>query len=170
MLEQFLKNCSLLEGPTLEKPVKDCIRMLDGDVTDMVEAKSLSLNPQHIHIYSASWGPDDDGKTVDGPASLARQAFENGIRMVELHALQLVIDIEGDAPSSSALPVLPKEPVPFHPNTPVIGAISPHLRDANKVIALQLECSRPWILCIPNSKTPGVDLESPLVLSARDSR
>ncbi|KAI1239706.1 Proprotein convertase subtilisin/kexin type 5, partial [Lamprotornis superbus] len=57
------------------------VRMLDGDVTDMVEAKSLSLNPQHIHIYSASWGPDDDGKTVDGPASLARQAFENGIRM-----------------------------------------------------------------------------------------
>uniref|UniRef100_A0AAR2KQ17 P/Homo B domain-containing protein n=1 Tax=Pygocentrus nattereri TaxID=42514 RepID=A0AAR2KQ17_PYGNA len=57
------------------------VRMLDGDVTDMVEAKSLSLQPQHIDIYSASWGPDDDGKTVDGPASLARQAFENGIRL-----------------------------------------------------------------------------------------
>ncbi|XP_077200877.1 proprotein convertase subtilisin/kexin type 5 isoform X2 [Paroedura picta] len=57
------------------------VRMLDGDVTDMVEAKSLSLNPQHIHIYSASWGPDDDGKTVDGPAPLTRQAFENGVRM-----------------------------------------------------------------------------------------
>ncbi|XP_030622390.1 proprotein convertase subtilisin/kexin type 5b [Chanos chanos] len=56
------------------------VRMLDGDVTDMVEAKSLSLHPQHIDIYSASWGPDDDGKTVDGPAALARQAFENGIR------------------------------------------------------------------------------------------
>ncbi|XP_028824606.1 proprotein convertase subtilisin/kexin type 5-like isoform X1 [Denticeps clupeoides] len=56
------------------------VRMLDGDVTDMVEAKSLSLQPQHIDIYSASWGPDDDGKTVDGPAALARQAFENGIR------------------------------------------------------------------------------------------
>uniref|UniRef100_A0A8C2KSV0 Proprotein convertase subtilisin/kexin type 5b n=1 Tax=Cyprinus carpio TaxID=7962 RepID=A0A8C2KSV0_CYPCA len=56
------------------------VRMLDGDVTDMVEAKSLSLHPQHIDIYSASWGPDDDGKTVDGPASRARQAFENGIR------------------------------------------------------------------------------------------
>ncbi|KAJ8380876.1 hypothetical protein SKAU_G00016540 [Synaphobranchus kaupii] len=56
------------------------VRMLDGDVTDMVEAKSLSLHPQHIDIYSASWGPDDDGKTVDGPASLARQAFESGIR------------------------------------------------------------------------------------------
>lgn len=65
--------------------------MLDGDVTDMVEAKSLSLHPQHIDIYSASWGPDDDGKTVDGPASLARQAFENGIRLVSerAHACRL---------------------------------------------------------------------------------
>lgn len=34
------------------------VRMLDGDVTDAVEARSLSLNPQHIDIYSASWGPD----------------------------------------------------------------------------------------------------------------
>ncbi|GAB0207007.1 protein NYNRIN-like [Grus japonensis] len=34
----------------------------------------------------------------------------------------------------------------------------------------KLECSGPRILCIPDSKTPGVDLESPLVLSARDSR
>jgi hypothetical protein len=40
--------------------------MLDGDVTDAVEAQSLGLKPQHIDIYSASWGPDDDGKTVDG--------------------------------------------------------------------------------------------------------
>lgn len=31
------------------------VRMLDGDVTDAVEARSLSLNPQHIDIYSASW-------------------------------------------------------------------------------------------------------------------
>ncbi|XP_032227541.1 proprotein convertase subtilisin/kexin type 6 isoform X2 [Nematostella vectensis] len=55
------------------------VRMLDGDVTDAVEAGSLSLNPQHIDIYSASWGPDDDGKTVDGPARLARKAFTDGI-------------------------------------------------------------------------------------------
>ena len=49
--------------------------MLDGDVTDAVEARSLGLNSQHIHIYSASWGPDDDGKTVDGPGRLATRAF-----------------------------------------------------------------------------------------------
>lgn len=55
------------------------VRMLDGDVTDAVEARSLSLNSQHIHVYSASWGPDDDGKTVDGPGELATRAFLEGI-------------------------------------------------------------------------------------------
>ncbi|KAF2359038.1 Peptidase S8/S53 domain [Trinorchestia longiramus] len=55
------------------------VRMLDGDVTDAVEARSLALNPQHIDIYSASWGPDDDGKTVDGPGELATRAFVEGI-------------------------------------------------------------------------------------------
>ncbi|KZS05709.1 Amontillado [Daphnia magna] len=56
------------------------VRMLDGDVTDAVEARSLSHNSQHIDIYSASWGPDDDGKTVDGPGELATRAFLDGIR------------------------------------------------------------------------------------------
>jgi len=58
--------------------------MLDGDVTDAVEAKSLSLNPQHIQIYSASWGPDDDGQTVDGPGPLARKAFHDGVTSVRV--------------------------------------------------------------------------------------
>lgn len=56
--------------------------MLDGDVTDAVEARSLSLYPQHIDIYSASWGPDDDGKTVDGPGELATRAFSEGVAKV----------------------------------------------------------------------------------------
>ena len=38
--------------------------MLDGMVNDAVEAHSLSLNPSHINIYSASYGPEDDGKTL----------------------------------------------------------------------------------------------------------
>ena len=58
------------------------VRMLDGDVTDAVEARSLSLNPHHIDIYSASWGPDDDGKTVDGPGELATRAFIEGVTKV----------------------------------------------------------------------------------------
>lgn len=58
--------------------------MLDGDMTDMVEAQSLSLRQQYIDIYSSSWGPDDDGRTVDGPGPLARLALETGIRKVSV--------------------------------------------------------------------------------------
>lgn len=56
------------------------VRMLDGTVTDDVEAQALGFNPNHIDVYSASWGPDDNGKTVDGPGHLAALAFVNGVR------------------------------------------------------------------------------------------
>ena len=32
------------------------IRMLDGSISDSVEARSLSFNSDHIDIYSSSWG------------------------------------------------------------------------------------------------------------------
>lgn len=56
--------------------------MLDGIVTDAIEASSIGFNPEHVHIYSASWGPNDDGKTVEGPGRLAQKAFEYGIQKV----------------------------------------------------------------------------------------
>lgn len=56
--------------------------MLDGTVNDAVEARALGLNPDIIDIYSASWGPEDDGKTVDGPGPLARRAFIYGVTNV----------------------------------------------------------------------------------------
>lgn len=55
---------------------------MDGDVTDIVEAQSLSFRPQHIDIYLASWGPEDDGATLEGPGPLTRLAFQNGIKTV----------------------------------------------------------------------------------------
>nr|XP_015215671.1 PREDICTED: neuroendocrine convertase 1 [Lepisosteus oculatus] len=58
------------------------IRMLDGIVTDAIEASSIGFNPEHVDIYSASWGPNDDGKTVEGPGRLAQKAFEYGIQKV----------------------------------------------------------------------------------------
>lgn len=56
--------------------------MLDGIVTDAIEASSIGFNPEHVDIYSASWGPNDDGKTVEGPGRLAQKAFEYGIQKV----------------------------------------------------------------------------------------
>lgn len=56
--------------------------MLDGSVTDMVEARSLSHNYNKIDIYSSSWGPDDNGRTVDGPGTHAKKAFIDGVALV----------------------------------------------------------------------------------------
>lgn len=61
------------------------VRMLDGGVNDYVEAKALSFHRDHIDIYSASWGPEDDGKTVDGPGPLARRAFIEGVLKVNYY-------------------------------------------------------------------------------------
>ena len=56
--------------------------MLDGDVSDAVEAAALGHNPQYIDIYSASWGPDDKGQVVEGPEKLAQDTFINGVLYV----------------------------------------------------------------------------------------
>ena len=54
------------------------VRVLDGAIVDALEAAALSFNRNHIDIYSASWGPDDDGRTVDGPGPLATRALYEG--------------------------------------------------------------------------------------------
>ena len=54
------------------------VRMLDGDVTDSIEARSLGLQPQHVDIYTNSWGPNDDGQTMEAPGPLASAALRNG--------------------------------------------------------------------------------------------
>ncbi|VBB29339.1 unnamed protein product [Acanthocheilonema viteae] len=56
------------------------VRMLGGKVTDRIEAEALSYNINHIDIFSASWGPMDDGKTVEGPGRLTQKAILKGIQ------------------------------------------------------------------------------------------
>ncbi|KAI6217858.1 Peptidase S8 S53 and Proprotein convertase domain containing protein [Aphelenchoides fujianensis] len=56
------------------------IRMLDQPyMTDLIEANSMGYEPNKIHIYSASWGPTDDGKTVDGPRNATMRAIVKGV-------------------------------------------------------------------------------------------
>ena len=54
------------------------IRTLDGAVSDPVEGDALSFNPEHIDIYCSGWGPNDDGKTLDGPGIRTQNALKNG--------------------------------------------------------------------------------------------
>lgn len=55
------------------------VKLLDGVVNDRTEGTALSYALDLVDIYSASWGPNDDGQTVDGPGWLAREALERGI-------------------------------------------------------------------------------------------
>lgn len=55
------------------------IRMLDGRVTDRVEAQAIAFNHKYVDIYSSSWGPNDDGRTLEAPGTLANEAFIKGI-------------------------------------------------------------------------------------------
>ena len=55
------------------------VRMLDGRVTDRTEAQAIGFKHKYIDIYSSSWGPNDDGRTVEGPGTLASEAFIKGI-------------------------------------------------------------------------------------------
>ncbi|XP_029186534.2 furin-1-like [Acropora millepora] len=50
------------------------------DSTDAMEALALQHNQQHIDIYSCSWGPEDNGWTMDGPGQLTKDQFTEGTR------------------------------------------------------------------------------------------
>uniref|UniRef100_A0A8C5QRK7 Proprotein convertase subtilisin/kexin type 7 n=1 Tax=Leptobrachium leishanense TaxID=445787 RepID=A0A8C5QRK7_9ANUR len=55
------------------------IRVLDGPLTDSMEAIAFNKHYQINDIYSCSWGPDDDGRTVDGPHQLGKAALQHGV-------------------------------------------------------------------------------------------
>lgn len=60
------------------------VRLLDGEVNDRVEGIALGYAFDKVDIYSASWGPTDDGKTVEGPGRLAKEAIERGVTEVSI--------------------------------------------------------------------------------------
>uniref|UniRef100_A0A4W3JT33 PC3-like endoprotease variant B n=1 Tax=Callorhinchus milii TaxID=7868 RepID=A0A4W3JT33_CALMI len=58
--------------------VDDGIRILDGKVTDALEAAALSYNNNYIDIYTCCWGPNDNGMVFDGPRNLTTKALKEG--------------------------------------------------------------------------------------------
>ncbi|XP_043472486.1 neuroendocrine convertase 1-like [Leptopilina heterotoma] len=56
------------------------IKMLDGVVNDRVEGEALGYKPELVDIYTASWGPADDGKSLEAPGRLASEALERGVK------------------------------------------------------------------------------------------
>ena len=58
--------------------------MLDGRITDTLEARSLFFQTQHIDIYSSSWGPTDNGEKLEGPGRVSQKAMFLGVTKVYL--------------------------------------------------------------------------------------
>ncbi|XP_046548002.1 PC3-like endoprotease variant B [Haliotis rubra] len=56
------------------------VRILDGNITDSLEAEALNFNMDYIDIFSASWGPKDDGRTLEGPGKMATEALRKGVK------------------------------------------------------------------------------------------
>lgn len=56
------------------------IRILSRQISDADEAIALNYAYQENQIYSCSWGPPDDGKSMDAPGPLIKKAILNGIQ------------------------------------------------------------------------------------------
>ncbi|KAF2259689.1 KEX1 protease precursor [Lojkania enalia] len=56
------------------------VRILSGDITDADEALAINYALGKNDIYSCSWGPPDDGKTMQAPGILIEQAMIKAIQ------------------------------------------------------------------------------------------
>ncbi|KAI5479597.1 kexin [Pseudohyphozyma bogoriensis] len=56
------------------------IRILSASISDADEASALNYGYQTNAIYSCSWGPPDDGKSMEAPGRLIQQAMLNGVQ------------------------------------------------------------------------------------------
>ncbi|MDM8524962.1 S8 family serine peptidase [Desulfococcaceae bacterium HSG8] len=56
------------------------LRLIALENSDAEEAEALSYKRDAIHIYSNSWGPDDDGHHLEEPGMLTLLALEDNIR------------------------------------------------------------------------------------------
>lgn len=52
---------------------------MSGEITDADEAMALNYKFQENDIYSCSWGPPDNGETMEAPEGILADAFINGV-------------------------------------------------------------------------------------------
>ncbi|KAJ9648610.1 pheromone processing endoprotease [Coniosporium tulheliwenetii] len=56
------------------------IRILSGGLSEADEAHSLNYGFQENDIYSCSWGPPDDGRSMEAPSILVKRAIVTGVQ------------------------------------------------------------------------------------------
>lgn len=53
------------------------LRLISAAASDAEEALAINWSNQTIHVKNNSWGPSDDGNTVEGPGTLTMAALSN---------------------------------------------------------------------------------------------
>jgi kexin len=56
------------------------VRILSAPISDADEAAALNFGYQVNDIYSCSWGPPDDGKSMEAPDGIILKAMVNGVQ------------------------------------------------------------------------------------------
>lgn len=56
------------------------LRILSKLISDADEAVAMNYDFQHNQIYSCSWGPPDDGQSMDAPGILIKRAMLNAVQ------------------------------------------------------------------------------------------
>jgi subtilisin-like proprotein convertase family protein/subtilisin family serine protease len=56
------------------------LRLTARAASDRLEARALQYRRDRLHIYNNSWGPADDGSTVDGPGPQLARVLRDGVR------------------------------------------------------------------------------------------
>ncbi|KAF1359573.1 KEX1 protease precursor [Lizonia empirigonia] len=56
------------------------VRILSGEITDLDEALAINYEMQKNDIYSCSWGPPDDGRTMQAPGILIEKAMVTAVQ------------------------------------------------------------------------------------------
>jgi kexin len=56
------------------------IRILSASISDADEASALNFGYQDNDIYSCSWGPPDDGRSMEAPSPLIYKSMLNGVQ------------------------------------------------------------------------------------------
>lgn len=55
------------------------VKILEKEISCVEEANALIHNKEKVDIYSCSWGPADDGKTVEGPDVVVLRSIIDGV-------------------------------------------------------------------------------------------
>lgn len=123
------------------------VRLISEPTTDSDEARALTNYIDGVDVYSCSWGPSDDGATLDGPGILTKTAIETGAQSGRRNGNGAIyIWAAGNGGSSNAGDSCAYDGYASHPNVISVGAVT-----YDGLQAVYSESCPALFICAPSS-------------------